>query len=46
MGSIDKYNLISLAPSLVIIGAMLVMTVVGIKLLKGAIAKDAAKSGE
>jgi flagellar biosynthesis protein FliP len=44
MGSIDKYNMISLAPSLLIIGASIVMAIVGIKLLKDAIAKDAAKA--
>lgn len=42
----DKYNLISLIPSLGIVVAMLVMTGVGIKLLKGAIVKDAQNAGE
>ena len=37
----DKYALISFAPSIAIVVAMLVMTGVGIKLLKGAIEKDA-----
>jgi len=42
----DKYNLISVIPSLTIVVAMLVMTGIGIKLLKGAIAKDAQNAGE
>lgn len=36
----DKYALISFAPSIAIVVAMLVMTGVGIKLLKNAIVKD------
>ncbi|WP_261840996.1 MULTISPECIES: hypothetical protein [Aliamphritea] len=39
---VDKYNLISFAPSIAIVGAMLVMVVVGVCLLKKSIAKDAA----
>jgi hypothetical protein len=38
----DKYNLISLAPSLVIVAVMIVGTVVGISVMKKCIAKDAA----
>ncbi|WP_415901067.1 hypothetical protein [Neptuniibacter sp. QD48_11] len=38
----DKYNLISVAPSLVIVACMIVGTFVGIKVLKKMIAKDAA----
>lgn len=38
----DKYNLISLAPSLVIVAAMIVGTGFGIAWLKKSIAKDAA----
>ncbi|WP_281171147.1 hypothetical protein [Marinobacterium litorale] len=42
----DKYSLISFAPSIVIVAAMIVMGVVGGRYLKKAIAKDAAKAGE
>jgi len=38
----DKYNLISVAPSLAIVAAMLIGTFFGIKALKKVIAKDAA----
>lgn len=38
----DKYNLISVAPSLAIVAAMLIGTFYGIKTLKKVIAKDAA----
>lgn len=37
----DKYAMISFAPSIAIVVAMLVMTGLGIKWMKGAIAKDA-----
>lgn len=43
MANIDKYSLISFAPSIAIIAAMLVMTVVGARFLKKAMAADAAK---
>lgn len=45
MPAIDKYSLISFAPSIAIVAAMLVMTVVGIRLLKKSIVADAAKAG-
>lgn len=38
----DKYNLISVAPSLVIVAAMIIGTFVGVGVLKKVIAKDAA----
>ncbi|MGB0467879.1 MAG: hypothetical protein ACPGF7_10170 [Pontibacterium sp.] len=38
----DKYAMISFVPSVVIVVAMLVMTVAGIKFLKKSIAKDEA----
>ncbi|MDO6514372.1 MULTISPECIES: hypothetical protein [Neptuniibacter] len=40
----DKYSLISVAPSLVIVAAMIIGTVVGIATLKKVIAKDAASA--
>ncbi|KDE40048.1 MAG: hypothetical protein ACK4L8_07970 [Nitrincola lacisaponensis] len=46
MTSIDKYSLISLAPSLAVIVGVVAITVFGIVFLKKAIAKDAAKAGE
>lgn len=42
--SIDKYSLISLAPSLAVIAAVVAITVFGVIFLKKQIAKDAAKS--
>ncbi|MBN3561238.1 hypothetical protein [Aliamphritea spongicola] len=39
---VDKYSLISFAPSIAIVGAMLVMVVLGVSFLKKSIAKDAA----
>ena len=42
--SIDKYSMISLAPSLAVIAALIGITVFGIIFLKKQIAKDAAKS--
>jgi len=44
MLSIDKYSMISFAPSIAIVAAMLVMTVMGVRFLKREIAKDAARS--
>ncbi|WP_415884613.1 hypothetical protein ACMXYV_08840 [Neptuniibacter sp. SY11_33] len=38
----DKYNLISVAPSLAIVAAMIIGTFVGVKVIKNMIAKDAA----
>lgn len=46
MPTIDKYSLISFAPSILIVVAMIIMTFGGIRLLKKAIARDAAKAGE
>ena len=46
MPTIDKYSLISFAPSILIVVAMLVMTVAGIRFLKKAMAHVAAKAGE
>ncbi len=46
MTSIDKYSLISFAPSILIVVAMIVMTVAGIRFLKKAMAQDAQKAGE
>lgn len=43
---IDKYSMISFAPSIAIVAAMLVMTFFGIRYLKKVIAEDAAKAGE
>ncbi|WP_292950288.1 MULTISPECIES: hypothetical protein [unclassified Neptuniibacter] len=42
----DKYSLISVAPSLAIVAAMIVGTVVGIVVLKKVIAKDAAAANQ
>jgi hypothetical protein len=44
--SMDKYSFISVAPSLVIVAAMIIGTVVGIATLKKVIAKDAAAAEE
>lgn len=44
--SMDKYSMISAAPSLVIVAAMIVGTVVAVGVLKKLIAKDAAKAGQ
>lgn len=44
MANIDKYSLLSFAPSIAIIAAMLVMTVVGVRFLKKSMAADAAKA--
>jgi hypothetical protein len=46
MPAIDKYSLISFAPSIAIVAAMIVMTVLGVRFLKKAIAADAAKAGK
>lgn len=37
----DKYAMISFVPSILVVAAMLVMSVAGIKFLKKSIAKDA-----
>ncbi|HSG03530.1 MAG TPA: hypothetical protein VLA39_07315 [Marinobacterium sp.] len=46
MIGIDKYSLISFAPSIAIVAAMLVMTFFGIRFLKRSIEADAAKAGQ
>ena len=42
----DKYSMISLAPSLVIVAAMVIGTVVAVGVLKKVIAKDAAAANK
>ena len=44
--SIDKYSMISLAPSIAVIAGVVAITIFGIIFLKKQIAKDAAKSGK
>ncbi|GAB0151627.1 MULTISPECIES: hypothetical protein [Marinobacterium] len=44
MLNIDKYSMISFAPSIAIVAAMLVMTFLGVRFLKREIAKDAARA--
>ncbi|MDY6891016.1 MAG: hypothetical protein SVU24_05325 [Pseudomonadota bacterium] len=44
MLNIDKYSLISFAPSVAIIAAMLAMTFFGVRSLKRAIARDAVRA--
>ena len=46
MSAIDKYSLISFAPSIAIVAAMLAMTFFGIMFLKKSMATDAAKAGQ
>lgn len=46
MPAIDKYSLISFAPSIAIVAAMIVMTIVAIRFLKKAMAADAKKAGK
>ncbi|SEF92291.1 MULTISPECIES: hypothetical protein [Marinobacterium] len=46
MPDIDKYTLVSFAPSLAIVAAMIIGTFVAVRALKKVIAKDAAKAGE
>jgi hypothetical protein len=46
MLSIDKYSMISFAPSIAIVAAMLVMTFLGVRFLKREMAKDAAKADQ
>lgn len=43
---IDKYNMISFAPSMVIVGAMIVGSFVAFHYLRKCIAKDAAKAAQ
>lgn len=40
----DKYLMISLLPSLALVGIMVVGSFVGVKLIKGMIASDSAKA--
>ncbi len=44
--SIDKYSMISLAPSLAVIAGIVAITVYGIIFFKKQIDKDASKSGK
>lgn len=44
MMNIDKYSMISFAPSIAIVAAMLAMTFFGVRFLKREIAKDAARA--
>ncbi len=46
MMNIDKYSLISFAPSVAIVAACLAITVLGIRFVKREMAKDAQKAGE
>lgn len=46
MPAIDKYSLISFAPSIAIVVAMIVMTIVAVRFLKKAMAADADKAAE
>lgn len=42
----DKYSMISFIPSIAIVGAMLVMIVIGVRLLKKSMVKDAAAAAQ
>ena len=44
MFDIDKYSMMSFAPSVVIVASMLVITYFGIRFMKREISKDAAKA--
>ncbi|MBV0931812.1 hypothetical protein [Marinobacterium weihaiense] len=44
MLDIDKYSLMSFAPSIMIVASMLVITFFGIRFMKREMAKDAAKA--
>lgn len=44
MLNIDKYSLISFAPSVAIVAAMLVITFFGLRFMKREIAKDAIRA--
>lgn len=44
MFNIDKYSMISFAPSILIVAAMLVITAYGLRFMKREMAKDAAKA--
>ncbi|MBA4502282.1 hypothetical protein [Marinobacterium marinum] len=44
MFDIDKYSMISFAPSVLIVAAMLVISFFGLRFMKREIAKDAAKA--
>jgi hypothetical protein len=46
MLNIDKYSMISFAPSIAVVAAMLVMTFLGVRFLKREMAKDAAKADQ
>ncbi|GAA0785582.1 hypothetical protein [Marinobacterium sediminicola] len=44
MFDIDKYSMISFAPSILIVAAMLVISFFGLRFMKREIAKDAARA--
>ncbi len=44
MFDIDKYSMISFAPSVLIVAAMLVISFFGLRFMKREIAKDTAKA--
>ncbi|GAA0685778.1 hypothetical protein GCM10009104_09350 [Marinobacterium maritimum] len=44
MFDIDKYSMISFAPSILIVAAMLVISFFGLRFMKREIAKDAANA--
>lgn len=44
MFDIDKYSMISFAPSVLIVAAMLVITFFGVRFMKREMAKDAANA--
>lgn len=44
MFDIDKYSMMSFAPSVMIVAAMLVITFFGVRFMKREIARDAAKA--
>ncbi|WP_432695217.1 hypothetical protein ACQUQP_11745 [Marinobacterium sp. YM272] len=46
MADIDKYTLVSFAPSIAIVAVMIVGTFFAVRALKKVIAQDAAKAGE
>ena len=41
---VDKYSLISFAPSLMIVGACIVLSFVGVRMIKKAMVRDAEKA--
>ena len=43
---VDKYSLMSFAPSLLIVGACIVLGFVGVRVIKKAMARDAQKASD